>query len=127
MNLRSSLCLLLWGAASVAQAVTPQQVQSVYAAPGSDAFSAQRGASLWSREGIEGRQCGTCHGKDLTRSGQHARTRKDIDPMALSASPSRFSDPAKVEKWFKRNCKWTWDRECTSQEKGDLLEFLYQL
>jgi hypothetical protein len=42
--------------------------------------------------------------------------------LAPSAQSDRFSDPEKVEKWFKRNC--TWGRECTAQEKGDFLAYL---
>ncbi|TBR21868.1 MAG: DUF1924 domain-containing protein, partial [Candidatus Nitrosotenuis sp.] len=33
-------------------------------------------------------------------------------------------DPKFVEKWFKRNCKETLERECTPQEKGDFLAYL---
>jgi hypothetical protein len=44
--------------------------------------------------------------------------------MALSASPARYTDPAKVEKWFKRNCNEVLGRECTPQEKGDWLSFM---
>jgi hypothetical protein len=45
-------------------------------------------------------------------------------PMALSVSPARYTDPAKVEKWFKRNCNEVLGRECTPQEKGDWLSFM---
>jgi len=47
-----------------------------------------------------------------------------IDPMALSVNPERYTDPDKIEKWFLRNCKWTLGRECTAQEKGDVLTYL---
>ena len=30
----------------------------------------------------------------------------------------------KIEKWFKRNCKEAWGRECTAQEKADFLTYL---
>ena len=30
----------------------------------------------------------------------------------------------KVAKWFKRNCNDVLDRECTAQEKGDVLSYL---
>ena len=110
-----------------AQGTTPPQIQSSYRAQGANDFSAGRGTTLWVREGVKGRHCATCHGAVPSRPGKHARTRKLIDPMALSTSPKRFTDPAKVEKWFKRNCTWTWGRECSAQEKGDFLEYLYQL
>ena len=47
--------------------------------------------------------------------------------MAPSVASGRYTDPGKVEKWFGRNCLWTWGRECTAQEKGDLLEYLGRL
>ena len=44
--------------------------------------------------------------------------------MAPSVNPKRLTDRTKIEKWFVRNCKWTFGRECTPQEKGDLLSFI---
>ncbi|WP_455205193.1 DUF1924 domain-containing protein [Kaarinaea lacus] len=97
-------------------------------------FSADRGKELWNKKypasadakGWEGkeRECSVCHTKDLTKKGKHVKTGKEIDPLAPSANPERFTELKKIEKWFKRNCKWTLDRECTNQEKGDLLKFL---
>lgn len=89
--------------------------------------SAERGQALWQQEQMvkgEARSCTNCHGTDLTQSGQHIRTKKQIDPMAASVSTDRYRDPKKVAKWFKRNCKWTWGRECTAQEKSDILAYL---
>ena len=43
--------------------------------------------------------------------------------MAPSVNPKRFTDLKKVEKWFRRNCKWTWGRECNAQEKADILQW----
>jgi hypothetical protein len=44
--------------------------------------------------------------------------------VAVSSTPSRYTDPAKVEKWFKRNCTEVMGRECSAQEKGDWLSFV---
>lgn len=44
--------------------------------------------------------------------------------MAPSANPERLTDVRKIEKWFKRNCKWTLGRECSAQEKTDLLLYI---
>ena len=49
---------------------------------------------------------------------------KAIAPMAVSLSPDRFTDPDKVEKWFLRNCNTVLGRECTAQEKGDIITYL---
>jgi cytochrome c553 len=94
-------------------------------------FSADRGKEIWQKDGItqdgKTRNCRTCHGEDLTKTGKHAKTGKTIDPLAPSANKERFTELKKIKKWFKRNCKWTFGRECTSQEKGDLLEYLSRL
>ncbi len=52
------------------------------------------------------------------------KTGKVIKPMAASKNPERFQDSKKVEKWFLRNCKWTFGRQCTVQEKIDTLSWL---
>jgi len=44
-----------------------------------------------------------------------------------AASAGRFTDPSKVEKWFKHNCGDVLGRACTAQEKGDVLAFLRSL
>ncbi len=43
--------------------------------------------------------------------------------MAVSVNPERFTKTKKIKKWFKRNCKWAWGRECTAQEKGNFLTY----
>ena len=57
-------------------------------------------------------------------AGRHVRTQKPIAPMAPSVNHERLSDTRSIEKWLRRNCKWTLGRECTPQEKGDLLMYL---
>lgn len=91
-----------------------------------------KGQALWQQAGQTSpdgkiRRCTTCHGADLTRSGRHVRTGKHIDPMAPSVQSDRFSKPKKVEKWFLRNCKWTWGRTCSKAEKTAMLNWLKQL
>lgn len=44
--------------------------------------------------------------------------------MATSVNPQRLTDSAKIEKWFARNCKFTLGRECSAQEKGNMLVWL---
>lgn len=91
-----------------------------------------RGQALWQQAGQTSsdgkvRRCTTCHGTDLTLPGRHVRTGKYIDPMAPSVQATRFSKPKKVEKWFYRNCKWTWGRTCSDAEKTAMLSWLKQL
>ena len=37
---------------------------------------------------------------------------------------ARFTDPAKTEKWFRRNCTEVLGRECSAAEKADFIQFL---
>ncbi len=102
-----------------------------YRDDGAAAFSAARGEALWTRQFIheksgKPRGCTTCHTRDLRRKGKHARTGKAIEPMAPSVNPERLTDARKIEKWFRRNCKWTLGRKCSAQEKGDILTWLSQ-
>ncbi|MCZ7654483.1 MAG: DUF1924 domain-containing protein [Rhodocyclaceae bacterium] len=97
------------------------------AAAKSAGFSAARGQILHTQNFSGGKadtpSCTSCHGKD-TRSAGRTRTGKAIEPVALFVTPARYTDPAKVEKWFKRNCTEVLGRECTPQEKGDWLSFV---
>lgn len=81
----------------------------------------------WTREvAVDGEKmsCVTCHGSDFSKSGKHHRTGKVIEPMSMKVNAERYTDVKKIEKWFKRNCKDAWGRECTVQEKADFLTFL---
>ena len=100
-----------------------------YQALGASSFDVGRGQALWNSNHIDQRSgqkraCTSCHTSDLRRPGKHARTGKVIEPMAPSANLKRLTDIRKIGKWFKRNCKWTLGRECTPQEKGDILSYL---
>ena len=96
-----------------------------YKAQGASNFSAAAGQQFWDKpfpaEKGEARRCNLCHSDDLKRVGKHAVTGKAIEPLAPSVNPERLADRAKIEKWLLRNCKWTTGRECTPQEKGDVL------
>ena len=89
-------------------------------------FSAERGAVFFRTRGADW-SCTTCHTPDPRKPGRHTVTGKPIEPMAPAMNPQRLTDAAKVEKWFKRNCKDVLDRECTAQEKGDLITYLRSL
>ncbi len=90
-------------------------------------FTAARGKTLHTRAFAGGKPdtpaCTSCHGDDPRGAGR-TPAGKTINPMAVSASPSRYTDPAKIEKWFKRNCSEVLGRVCTPQEKGDWLTFM---
>lgn len=94
-----------------------------YRQQGIDNMDAERGRVLWYSANGE-RSCTSCHGEMPVRAGRHVKTGKVIEPMALSVSPERYRSAKEIEKWFLRNCKWTFDRECSTQEKADILTWL---
>jgi len=96
---------------------------SDYQSRGVKEFSAAAGESLWKTES-SGRSCTSCHSTSVKSVGKHERTGKPILAMAPSVNPKRLTNKKKIEKWFLRNCKWTFDRQCTVQEKADILLWL---
>jgi len=86
-------------------------------------FSASQGKKLWYSDN-NGRSCTACHTQSVKNTGKHKRTGKAIQPMAPSVNPKRLTDKRKIKKWLLRNCKWTLKRECTAQEKGNILMWL---
>lgn len=94
-----------------------------YRQQGVEQTDAARGRQLWFTSDGE-RSCTSCHGEAPAVAGKHARTGKVIEPMAPSVNPDRFQSAGKIEKWFLRNCKWTFGRECSVQEKADILTWL---
>ncbi|NMG75269.1 DUF1924 domain-containing protein [Aromatoleum diolicum] len=97
------------------------------AEPAFAGFSANRGEALHRTEHAKGKAdtpaCTSCHGPNVRAAGR-TRSGKPIEPMAISVSPERYLDTAKVEKWFKRNCDEVLGRECTPREKGDWLAYM---
>ncbi len=127
------LALLLLTATQAATAETPAGILSNLEATvkqadrGFRGFSAQRGEQFFKATHGNEWSCASCHGNDATATGKHAKTGKLIEPLAPAANTNRFTDPAKVEKWFKRNCNDVLSRTCTAQEKGDVLAYLLTL
>ena len=130
MRLFPALLLLL--AAGASHAATPQQIGQTYAAEAATsqpAFtpSAKRGEALFrQRFAISEKMptCASCHTDNPLATGQHVVTGKAVRPLAVAANGERFSDPAKVEKWFGRNCKEVLGRACTPAEKADFVTFM---
>ncbi|MEO5374841.1 MAG: DUF1924 domain-containing protein [Alphaproteobacteria bacterium] len=90
-------------------------------------FSAPRGETLFRSKHVGGKpdtpMCTTCHGDDPRKEGK-TRAGKVIEPLAGSVTAARYTDPEKIEKWFKRNCDGVMGRECTALEKGDFITFM---
>jgi hypothetical protein len=93
-------------------------------------FSAERGERFYHAERIHSNgnkvSCATCHTADPRQQGK-TRANKVIEPMAARINAERFTDLAKIEKWFGRNCKDVLERACTAQEKGDYIQYLVNL
>lgn len=87
-------------------------------------FSADRGEKFFKAKHNHNLSCSTCHTDNPAAQGKHSETDKIIKPLAPAANEERFTDMKKVAKWFKRNCNDVLDRECTAQEKGDVLAYL---
>jgi hypothetical protein len=111
-------------------AASPAEIQKGYDAaarestPAFAGFSAQRGEQFFKSHHGREWSCASCHTESPIQQGKHAQTGKTIAPLAPAANAQRFTDAAKVEKWFKRNCNDVLGRMCTVQEKGDVLQYL---
>jgi hypothetical protein len=133
MRALPALALLLASLASHAE--TPQQIRQAYAAEASSqqpAFSpsAKRGEAFFrQRFAINDKMpaCTSCHTDNPLNAGQHAVTGKTIRPLASAANAERFTDPAKVEKWFGRNCKEVVGQACTPAEKADFIAYMSEV
>jgi len=98
-----------------------------YKAAGATKVDAAKAKKDWATEVVvdgEKMSCASCHGTDLNKPGKHHKTGKVIEAMSPRVTADRFTEEKKIEKWFKRNCKDAWGRECTVQEKADFLTFL---
>ena len=106
---------------------TPAQQLSHWSAQAGSPGQADRGKLLFNtRHGGEW-SCASCHGTPPTTQGKHASTGKSIAPLAPAFNPKAFTDTAKVDKWFRRNCNDVLSRECTAIEKADVLAYLNAL
>lgn len=109
--------------ANAAWAVSPQQMLQGYEASSGKA-SVQRGEQFFTSKHGREWSCSSCHTATPNKTTEHILTGKSIEPLAPSANAKRFSDLAKSEKWFKRNCKDVLSRECSAQEKADVIAWL---
>ncbi len=126
-RLPTAMALAVLLAAMRAHAAGPQELLDSWRAEAGGAdFSAARGREFYMARSGEW-SCSSCHTPDPRQEGRHAVTGKPIAPFAPAANPSRFTHPAKVEKWFRRNCGDVLGRNCTALERGDLLSYLMTL
>lgn len=117
----------LAGAGSTALGATPAELSSGYAAQSGTPAQPARGQQFFTTVHARDWSCSSCHGAEPTQGGRHASTGKSIAPLAPAANPNRFTDTAKAEKWFRRNCNDVLGRECSAGEKADVLAWLITL
>jgi hypothetical protein len=113
--------------AASAQAETPRDFLNSFEKEAGAAGSVERGAKFFTTKQGGEWSCASCHTDKPTQSGRHAKTDKVIKPLAPAANAERFTDAAKVDKWFRRNCNDTLNRVCSAQEKADVLAWLLTL
>lgn len=124
---------MLFSVNAAAAADTPPSFMARYAQQAGVAvttLSPTRGEAFYRSEhpgrGSAAQSCATCHTADPKQAGR-TRVGKRIEPLAPAANRQRFTDAAKVEKWFRRNCTDVLQRECSAQEKGDFIAWLNQI
>jgi len=109
------------------RAATPAELLDGYVAAARAPGDARRGQAFFTQRHGGEWSCASCHQALPTQAGKHAGTGKEIGALAPAFNPRRFSEPAKVEKWFRRNCKDVLERECSAGEKADVLAWLMTL
>lgn len=120
--------------AAIAVAITPAagaatstELLAGYVREAGAAANPDRGQLLFNSRHSREWSCASCHGAVPTAAGRHAATGKPIGALAPAFNAERFTDAAKADKWFRRNCNDVVGRECTAAEKADVLSWLIQL
>ena len=120
------VALLAWPASHAADTSAADQLTRWTAEAGAPA-QAERGRVFFSARHDGEWSCASCHGTPPTTAGKHASTGKTIAALAPAFNPKAFTDSARVDKWFRRNCKDVLSRECSAQEKADVMAYLIRL
>jgi len=110
-----------------AHAATPADTLAGFTTQAGIAAVAARGQEFFTKNHGREWTCSSCHGAVPTQTGKHASTGKPIGPLAPAFNAERFTDKAKIDKWFRRNCNDVVGRECTPSEKADLLSWLISI
>jgi Domain of unknown function (DUF1924) len=105
-------------------AAIPAELLATYTAQAGASAQSLRGQLLFTSKHGKDWSCATCHSATPTVDGKHATTGKLIGPLAPAFNAERFTDIAKSDKWFRRNCNDVMGRECTAVEKADVLSWL---
>jgi len=112
---------------AIAADTTPQAQLSQWSKEAGKPGDAERGKAFFNAKHGKDLSCASCHNSNPVTQGKHSSTGKVIEPLAPSANPRAFTDTAKINKWFRRNCNDVVGRECSAQEKADFLAYLTSL
>jgi hypothetical protein len=123
----AAAALALMSALAQAADTSPTQQLERWSTQAGAPGQAERGRVFFGSRHAGDWSCTSCHGSPPTAPGKHASTGKAIDPMAPAVNPKVFTDTAKVDKWFRRNCNDVLKRECSAGEKADVLAYLISL
>lgn len=123
MNKKTLLLLVAMSSSQISCAATPQELLTGYEAKSAKAVPA-RGQQFFNAKHGKEWSCASCHDSLPNHETKHIVTGKVIQALSPLRNSARFSDLAKVEKWFKRNCNDVLGRECDAQEKADVLSWL---
>lgn len=127
----STSLLMITSSSVMADENTVNTLMNNFKSQGAKIGNAQRGEKFWNKTftgkaPYTERSCKTCHTSNLKQKGEHVRTGKTLASLAPSVNKESLSKIKKVNKWFKRNCKWTTGKECSAQVKADILAFINQ-
>jgi hypothetical protein len=117
------LVLVMLSVVKAVFSAAPQELLMGYEAS-SGKSSPARGEQFFNAKHGKEWSCASCHENPPNHDTKHIVTGKVIKPLSPNTNPERFVDQAKADKWFKRNCNDVLARECTAQEKADVLAWL---
>jgi hypothetical protein len=117
------LVLVMLSVVKAVFSAAPQELLMGYEAS-SGKSSPARGEQFFNAKHGKEWSCASCHENPPNHDTKHIVTGKVIKPLSPNTNPERFVDQAKADKWFKRNCNDVVARECTAQEKADVLAWL---
>jgi hypothetical protein len=138
------------GADTPAALIERYAEQAKNADPAFSSFSPERGRAFYLEKhplrGLGAVSCASCHRKnpreqvrahrvdilcrachvinDEEHPDPRSAKKRVLEPFAPSANAERFTDYEQVERFFHTNCRMLLKRECTPQEKGDLIAWL---
>lgn len=130
MKKASYLLLALFGLISFsaqADVTTAEQAATQYSLFAKSTLSADDGKEFYTRKQmVKGKDlaCATCHTDNPVNKGKHNETGKEIQPMAPSANPKRFSDLNESAKGFTKHCKQVYGKDCSAKDKGNFIAYV---